>query len=95
MPKVSFIESSKTDWVANLPEDENFPGYERIKLGCLMRIANADEAMAKRHTDLIDDVDRLRRYNKQLEARVDSLRNTNRSLRGQITKLKKKLATKG
>jgi hypothetical protein len=95
MPKVSFIDSSKTDWVVNLPEGENFPGFERVKLGCLMRIANATEAMAKRHTELIDENTRLSDYIKRLQGYLSYERNTVRTLKGQVTKLKNKLAAKG
>ena len=66
------------------------PTWELVKIGCLQRIADACELMAKNHAQLVADHDLYKRwYYEQLE-RVASRDRTISALRGQITKLKKK-----
>ena len=64
--------------------------WESLFLGCLQRIADATELMAKRHTELIDRSARFEREAKVAGDRVDALLNQRAALRGVITKLKAK-----
>lgn len=67
---------------------------DQLKLGALLRIADATEMMAKRHADLIDERDRYKRWYETADASFSSAMRSNAALRGQITKLKKQLALK-
>ena len=70
----------------------DIPNRDELKLGALQRIADATEAMAHRHTELIRDRDRYENLYRQERARVELWKRSNAALRGQITKLRKKLA---
>ena len=83
-----YKDESRIGWGSTI-EKEGFVGVDRIQIGCLQRIADATELMAKRHQDLVDERDYYKR-------RYDETTKTNRSLRlriaalkGVITKLKR------
>jgi phage shock protein A len=63
---------------------------DELKVGCLQRIADATEAMAKNHVALQNDCDRYKRWFTEENERRLKLERSNAALRGQITKLKKK-----
>ncbi len=65
---------------------------EHIQLGAILRIADASEKMAQRHTELIDKATRLEKDNKWLQDCINRRDKTAANLKGQITKLKRKLA---
>lgn len=65
---------------------------EQINTGALLRIADATEAMAKRHVELIEERDRFERYYRQEQSRRIAWERSAAALKGQITKLKKRLA---
>ena len=83
---------SRQDWIG--PANSY-----NIDTGSLQRIADALEThlpiMAKRHKDLIEDNDRLNRLLFRANDNIATLLRRNAALRGQITKLKRKLATNG
>jgi hypothetical protein len=89
-PKRRFYrEETKRDWSTDAPGESL--SFEQIRIGCLLRMADAMDAMAKNHADLI-------RENKQLNAILDASQEQFRqqekaiaSLKGQVTKLKNKL----
>jgi len=85
MAKISFKEASKINWQAVDANENGYPGHERVQLGCLMRIADATEAMAKNYNSLLQEI----------EWKEQKLLKSNRSLKGRITKLKKQLAAAG
>lgn len=65
---------------------------DQIKTGCLLRIADATELMAKNYEDLISARDcavEAAEYWKQI---ADSNTRSNTALRGQITKLRRRIA---
>lgn len=65
---------------------------DELRTGALQRIADATEAMAKHHTELIRERDMYARlYDEQCD-RAGKLERSNAALRGQITRLRKKLA---
>jgi hypothetical protein len=86
---MSFRNESKLEFKTRF---DSGPDREEIKLGCLQRIADATEAMAKNHVQLQNSLDYYKRaYNDEIESRRRLVRQVN-ALRGVITKLKKKAA---
>lgn len=67
---------------------------EQINAGSLMRIADATEKMAHRHTELIEQRDRFERWYKNELERVEHLRRSNAALRGHLKRLKKQLSNR-
>lgn len=65
--------------------------FEVIQLGCLQRIADATEVMAKRFNDLIAENESLKRTNEYLRGSLTASQNEVRGKKGQITKLKNQL----
>jgi len=82
----SLRDKSRRNWVNEQDSNEN------IQLGCMLRIADATELMAKRYADLINERDQAKRSAEYWRACSDRRERSNRSLRGQITKLKNQLA---
>ena len=64
---------------------------DQIKLGCMLRIADATEAMAKNHVQLQNERDYLNRALGVAIKENSEKNKTIASLKGQITKLKNKL----
>lgn len=67
------------------------PNADELKLGALMRIADATEVMAHEYKRLIEQRDMYERWWRESIAGVKRLERRNAALRGQITKLRKKL----
>lgn len=67
---------------------------EQIQLGCILRIADATEKMAQRHTELIRERDQFKSSMDYWRNEAERMGRSNNALRGQITKLKKRLAAK-
>ena len=82
----SLRDKSRINWVNDNNSDE------QIKLGCMLRIADATEVMAKRYTDIIDECERAKRSAQYWREMNETQELRIRSLKGQITKLKKRLA---
>jgi hypothetical protein len=90
----SFREESKTNW--GVTQDEKDPlNNDQLRTGAMLRIADATEKMARNHIDLINDRDRFERYYREARAQNRSMFKSMAGLKGQITRLKKKLAAKG
>lgn len=83
----TFRNHSKQDW-----NSENT--IEAINAGSLQRIADATEKMSANYVNLQNDLDRYKRWYSERCEVVSKKNKTISSLRGQITKLKNKLATK-
>lgn len=62
--------------------------HEELQTGCLQRIADATELMAKSYRGLIEERDFYKRWWKKEEANANSLSRRNAALRGVITKMK-------
>lgn len=86
----SYKKESRKDW--HLPGDAK-PTHEHLTLGCLQRIADASELMAKRHTELIAAKEKVERECNYWRIEAERMTRSNNALRGQITKLKKQLDT--
>jgi hypothetical protein len=83
----SFIKESRKHWVAQGAT----PSTEQLGLGCLQRIADATELMAKRYEDLIAQRDMAFSQRDYWREQHDSMARRLNSMRGVITKLKAKL----
>lgn len=88
MAKQYFKAESKKEWYVEqeLPLDD-----DKIKLGAVLRIADAVEKMAQDRAQLERDLKWWKERAERYETVYNDQRNSNRSLRGQITKLKKKI----
>lgn len=86
--KVNLRDASKTNW-ASEANNVGYPGDENIKLGCLMRIADATELMAKNFLRMQSDLDYLSKRTREQNATIERLNRVNASLRGHLTRAKK------
>lgn len=63
MSKISLKDASRVDWVSDpVKPGSNYPGDTNIQLGCLMRIANATEAMATEYTRMQRDLEYYKKW---------------------------------
>jgi len=67
----------------------------QIKLGCMLRIADATEAIATEHNRLIEENKQLKESRKYYLDQCNELYKTRTALKGQVTKLKNKLDKEG
>lgn len=79
-------DKSRRNWKSDDSTTEN------IQLGCLLRIADATELMAKRHTDLIKELEWMSEVCQERGERIRQLERSLSEHKGQITRLKKQLA---
>ena len=77
---------SRRDWANDSSTNE------QIQLGCILRIADATEKMAQRHTELVRERDQFKASVDYWRTEAERVGRSNNALRGQITKLKKRLA---
>ena len=89
MPQHQLKDASKKNWTAPVDKEGGYPGDENVKIGCLQRIADATEAMAKNYTDMQNSLDWLKQDRKRLQARNETLIRSNNALRGHINRMKK------
>lgn len=87
----SYREGSRTNWGSN--SDSDALTLEQINCGALLRIADATELMAKRHTDLINQRDQYERWYKQEQAENATLRRQVNAYKGQAKRLRTTVAT--
>jgi len=80
----NFDEASRFKYCSNTPT------HQDLKLGCLQRIADATELMAKDHAKLIRDLERSERARKSWMQEFLRVSKQASALRGVITKLKNK-----
>lgn len=89
MPQKNFKSESRKDWVKNtLTESEQLNNSD-LQLGAILRIADATEKMAQRHTDLIDNVEYWKRRSERAEKSNKTLERSNNALRGHLKRAKK------
>lgn len=84
----TYRKNSRKEW--SRPDEKIYD--EDLKIGCLQRIADATELMARRHQELLDEKNDAINSRDYWRALHDEIERSNRSLRGQITKLKRKAA---
>lgn len=83
MPKVNIRSQTRLAYEADLPLS-----LEQIYTGCLLRIADASEAMAKNYVALQNDCDTYKRFYEREKAEVKRLRRSIAALRGLLKKHK-------
>lgn len=76
---------SRLDWGA---EEAEGLTLDQINTGAMLRIADATEKMAQRHTDLMRDRDYWERRAKNAEKALDTERHRTASLRGHLKRAK-------
>jgi hypothetical protein len=86
MPRQYFKEESKEDWYV---DSEQVLSDERLKLGAILRIADATEVMARNYQTLIDERNMYKRWWVAAESQKGRLKRANAALLGVIKKLKK------
>lgn len=91
MPRLNLRDESRKAYTTSVLPGEGLSN-DSLKTGALLRIADATEKMAMRHTDLIEQRDRYERWYREQTHSVARRDRTIANLRGQITKLKKRLA---
>lgn len=84
----NFRDASRTTWEKINGDVTTIPD---LTFGCMLRIADAAEVMAKDHQRLLDDNEYLKRRNEEYLTRIQNRDRQIRGLRGVITKLKKRL----
>lgn len=84
----SYREESRVDWGS---ASDRPLTLEQINTGAILRIADATEKMAQRHTDLMAERDRYKRLYEQEANHNAFLQRQGSAYRGQITKLRNKL----
>lgn len=82
----SYRKESKKDWGTR---NSDGLSLEQINTGCLLRIADASEAMAKNHQKLIDDLDYYKRRYEESSKGIEVLFRRIAGLKGYIKRLKK------
>lgn len=70
--------------------EETTMTIDKIQLGCLQRIADATEAMAKNHIELQREYNWMKQRKESLESANNRMARSISSLRGHITRLKKR-----
>lgn len=87
MAHESYKDSSRRNW-----GQESGLGLtlEQINTGAMLRIADATEKMAQRHTELIRQRDYFEDEAERLRAICEHLERSNASLRGHLKRAKKK-----
>lgn len=73
-------------------EDEHSLRNDELKLGALLRIADATEAMAKNYTQMQTNLDYYKRLAQERADQIQQLQYMLRGARGANTRLRKKLA---
>ena len=85
----SWKEHSRINWETTGEPEGHSCSDERLKIGCLQRIADATEAMAKSYTALRSHADWLEEDRKRLQATIERLSHSNAALRGHLKRIKK------
>lgn len=80
----NYREESKGGW----GRDAEFITNEELTLGCMLRIADATELMAKNHTDLVKKLEHEKGMSEAYRTRWEGAERRASALRGVITKLK-------
>jgi len=85
MPFKYYRKESKKEWGSIIDGDISF---DQIKLGAILRIADATEVMARQFNDLINENKRIKESLEYKENLIVTLRRSNASLRGHIRRIK-------
>jgi hypothetical protein len=87
MPFQNYRQRSRDQW--GVTTDDALT-LEQINTGAILRIADATELMATRHTELIRERDHFASVARHMQAELDRMTRSNAALRGHLKRLKKK-----
>lgn len=82
----TWINHSRTHWYDS---SGGKPCDDRIRIGCLQRIADATEKMAASYDRMREDRDTCKRMYQEAVAACERLRRSNAALRGCLRRMKK------
>ena len=85
----NYRDESRVNWGRNVEAGQTL-NRDDLKFGALLRIADATEKMAQRHTDLMNSAKLYQESADYWRRQYESMERRCRALKGQITKLKKK-----
>lgn len=88
MPFKNYRDASRTNWGRDV-DDGVALSREDLQFGCMLRIADATELMARNHATLVAQRDDAQRQRDYFAAESKGLQLQLRAARGQITKLKR------
>lgn len=91
---ISNVENSKTNFGDYFEEDARYPGDDKMKLGCLQRIANATEAMSQNYVRMENDLAMYKRWYAENKATIERIVRSNNALRGHLKRFKKQSGRK-
>ncbi|RKT01073.1 hypothetical protein [Chryseobacterium defluvii] len=86
----NYKEESRKNWGSELDEGQTL-NSDQIKVGALLRIADASELMALNHLQLQIELDQMKNSREYYKNLYESSQKTISSFKGQITKLKNRL----
>lgn len=84
----TFKDWSKDNWSRT---DQSPANNEQLQIGCLQRIADATELMAKSHSHLIQEAERYKKWYYEERAKIESLRRSIVTHKANYTRLKNKM----
>ncbi len=89
MAKIALKEMSRKNFTTN-DSFSDYPDLRHIEIGCLMRIADALELIAKNNQQLIEDYESMKRSRDWYRDERDKSDRKCAAFKGVITKMKKK-----
>jgi septal ring factor EnvC (AmiA/AmiB activator) len=81
-------EASKVNWCVKVQNAGDYPGDNNLQLGCLMRIADATEMMAKRYTEMQDNLDWYKKKYAEHREEIKRMERQIAAYKGHIRRLK-------
>ena len=88
MPFNDYRKESKLIWGRTLLDGQKL-SPDDLRLGCMLRIADAIEKIALNYDDLINDRDMYKKWFDEKSRKAERLMRSNAALRGHIKRLKK------
>ncbi|MEM9167019.1 MAG: hypothetical protein AAGB48_08330 [Planctomycetota bacterium] len=82
----TYAEKSRQGWCRG---DGQFPSVEQLTLGCLQRIADATESMAKSHDEMEEKLRLARNSRDYWRKRAERAERSNQALRGVVTRVRR------
>lgn len=92
---LNFRDESRKEYGTKQPSADSCLNNEQLKIGAILRIADAVEDVAKDYRQLQKEHDRLSQAYRRQGQYLEMSQRSNSALRGVITKLKRKLAIEG
>lgn len=90
----NFKDWSRENWILADETQGVKPNNEQLQLGCLQRIADATEIMAKDYRELIEERNRYERWYREERGRREALERSIRTYKANYTRLKNKFEEK-